>query len=100
MQKNEDAKTGESMSISEASGSSSDLISEEMDYAVVSSLDRNPFLVRAWLNNQELQDQFQQLLTTTNDETAEKLNKLAKKLDQELNRLKMEYEQQAENEQK
>jgi multiple sugar transport system substrate-binding protein len=64
-------------SISEARGQSSDpflrVFTEEMEYAAIASLDSNPHVAKAWLNNQKLQNQFYQLLTTDEGELAEKM---------------------------
>jgi multiple sugar transport system substrate-binding protein len=82
-----------SKSMSEATGQSSDptknIYVEEMNnHMVKPSLDSNAYAYSIW--NQELFDQFKELLTTADEDIPAKLHDLALKLDQEMNRLIVE----------
>jgi multiple sugar transport system substrate-binding protein len=90
-----------SKTMSEATRQSSDptksiFIDEMNNHFVKASMDSNAFSYSA-VTNEEVSAQFQELLTTADEDIPAKLHDLALNLDQEMNRLKIEDDQQQEN---
>lgn len=85
-----------SKAIAEANGQNKDpskrVYVEEMKYAVISSTNNNPYFNEAW--NEVLMAQFQRLLSVSDKDIPDELHKLALKVDEELNRLKIVNDQQ------
>lgn len=88
-----------SPSVSEAVGQSKDpykrMIEEELQYVVRSSSERNPYFNEAF-RMVDMSDIFE-LLSVADRDIPDKLHEIAIKVDQEMERLRIEGEQQAEN---